>query len=485
MPFSPKTLSTALMVLALCITLFASTYRLTESPGIWFDEGLYTQTAITLAEQGRQVLQTAPDTFVSARTITGGYPFIYPLSLSYKLFGVGVLQGRAVMVLFILGFFLLSYLLVRRLFGATSAAWTALIVATFPMLYGNGKSVLGEVPGLFFLVASLVALLWLERSGYRNWKRAALFGLVAGLCIVTKPIFVLLLPALLIVFLLRLRTIPLRWDTFVAGFVALLAPLALWLHLQFQNGDTLPQILSFYANPYSEPHVMALVLQNIHRLLTESTPLFTLGLIALWGVSLIFRRREQPTSTELSAFAFCLIILAAYLRLPGWYRYFFPATMVALLFLPYAGVDIFNRLRASVPILNRALWLPYAVLALFALGQLYLLTFSSYVADYYPSHRVEDLSKALSHLPASGSIFVYNIPEVVVLLPTHNFYQFMQAHENDTDAEIIGADQIPLLDTGTVDFIITGKGDYAAHPEQFPKYKLRETANRYAILEKL
>src|SRR5689334_17644483 len=100
-----------LLVGAIIVAIVASTYKLSEAPGIWFDEGFYTQMAMNFAEAG-QVLQIAPHEYVSSSYTTVGYPLIAPVALSFKLFGVGVLQGRAVMAAFILLFLISSYVLI-------------------------------------------------------------------------------------------------------------------------------------------------------------------------------------------------------------------------------------------------------------------------------------------------------------------------------------------------------------------------------------
>src|SRR3569832_2337265 len=90
-----------IFIAAFAIALMASTYRLAEAPGIWYDEGYYAQMAMNLAERGQEVLQIAPNTFISSATQTAGFPLVAPVALSYRLFGAGVLQGRAVMAVFI------------------------------------------------------------------------------------------------------------------------------------------------------------------------------------------------------------------------------------------------------------------------------------------------------------------------------------------------------------------------------------------------
>ena len=131
-------------VLALIIIcLIFSTYKLTESPGVWADEGVFLQTARNLISFGQQGLQVEPGKITSSEYLTAGYPFIYPISLVFKIFGEGVLEARLVMVLFILFFIFTAHYLIKRMFGFSLAAQASLVLVSFPVLYGNGKSAIG------------------------------------------------------------------------------------------------------------------------------------------------------------------------------------------------------------------------------------------------------------------------------------------------------------------------------------------------------
>ena len=93
--------------------LFLATYKLTESPPTWMDEGLIIQPVKNLVESGVYEVQIAPDHFVSPSFISTSYPVTFPIALSFKLFGVGLLQARAVMVLYILLFISVVFLLCK------------------------------------------------------------------------------------------------------------------------------------------------------------------------------------------------------------------------------------------------------------------------------------------------------------------------------------------------------------------------------------
>ncbi len=483
---SHKKISLFITALAFFLVLIASTYHLSESPGIWFDEGMYTQTALNFEKYGVQTLQVAPGEFVSAGSVTGGFPFIAPVALSYKLFGAGVIQGRVVMVIFIFAFAIASFFFIRNIFGVWYGSWAFLLLSSFAMLYGNGKSVLGEIPGLFFLICACLGLVFLERKGYRSVGASVTVGLFAGLCVATKPIFILLLPALALAWLFRFREVRIRIRDFFFGSLAFIFPLGVWLYFQFGTGDTLSELLLFYTNPYSIPDLPALVGANIHRFFTDTTALYTLILLVIWSVALFLRRKkaERVSIAELVVFFFSLIIITASLRLPGWNRYIFPATTLALLFFPHSSVYIYNCIRSKLPVALRKEWIPYALLLLMFFGQMYQVGFSSYVANYYHAHRTKDLQEAFASLKPSAPFFVYNVPEVVIFLPSQNYYQYIKPHEND-DEEVMGVEQLSHLEKGTADYVLTGKGDFERNPTLFARYRVKQEVNRYAILEHL
>ncbi len=472
-----------LVALTLFIVLFAGTYKLSESPAIWYDEGFYTQLAMNVAERGTYAIQVAPDTFVSAWSVTGGYPFVFPIAASYALFGPGVIEGRAVMAAFLGLFAIAGYVLVRNSLGVGSALASLFLVASFPMLYGNGKSVLGEVPGLFFLVVSLITLLVLERRGFRDARYAALAGLFTGLCVATKPIFILFLPALFAAALLKdaFKKVPLA--SYVAGIAAFLAPMALWGFLQFSSGDSLQEILAFYTNPYGSSDVVGLMFENALRFVTESSPFYLLALLLPWSVAVFLRRRtaEDITASEYAAFAFSWIVVFAYLRTPGWYRYFFPASIVALLYAPYSILWLYDRAAVRIPML--ALFRFLLPLALFAvvLGQLYMVANASFVASYYQGTRTASLHAALREVDAGSAVFLYNVPEVAVLLTGRHYYQYLIPH---TDQRI-GEESLAALAAAIPDIVIVNSGTYAEEPMPFSRYRVRATVNRYSILERI
>lgn len=456
---------------------FASIYKLKESPAFWIDEGYVLQASKNLALHGVEELQVSPGVFVSAYSISIGFPVIAPIALSFKLFGFGLLQARAVMVLYILAFCMVSYALIRALFGTRTALWSLLALSSYAALYGNGRAVLGEVPGLFFLMLTFFFLLRLEKSKFTDMYAYALAGLVAGLCCVTKPIFILMLPAVGIVYLVRYRRIPLRWDGIAVAFLLFVIPVILWVHSQFGNDTSLSQVLNFFINPQDSDFSVAIP-ENIKRFFTELTPVYTLALTGVWGIALYIRRKIAST-TEFTAFAFCVLVMLAYLRTPGWYRYIFLANTVALVFLAPAILTLYEKGSESLRLLRRFPWAPSVLIALLFIMQTYQLFTTSYLAAYFNSTRTHDLETYIATLPKDSSVFFDTVPEAAFFAPSDNYYQYIRPHET---FGIFGADSLPRVAHGDFDYIVMitgGKSD-----ADLSKYKPVQKVNRYTILQR-
>lgn len=472
-----------LLAFATALLLCAATYKLSEAPAVWFDEGLYSQAAMNLAEHGKQTIQTAPGSLISSAYLTVGYSVLFPVSLSYKLFSVGVVQGRAVIVLFTLAFAAAAYVLVRMLFGRWQAAWALLLLASFPVLYGNGKPVLGEVPGMFFLLLTCIALVKLERSEYRNIWAYLAAGLAAGLCVVTKPIFIMLLPALAVTWFIKRRTIQVRWAGFFLAVGAFLLPVLVWAYIQFGGDGTLAKQLQYYlASPYPTNDKIGRALANFKQFFTQTTPIYVAFTIVIWGVSMFLRKKKKIviSAVEMFLFLFCFFILGMYLRIEGWYRYFFPAQIVALLFLPRALTASFAYVSERAHWLRKLYCAPYAFILLLVLMQLYQLAQSSYVAQYYQSTNTADVRSALSALGKESSFFLANVPEVAILLPSRNYYQYI-----DVAPDLrLGADQMPVLEKGIPLYVLLLPDTYTANPEIFARYHEHSQVGKYLVLIK-
>ena len=87
-----------------------------QAPPLWFDEGWDLSVARNWVETGQyaQLLMGNP---ISASMLNTGLPAIAPIALSFRLFGVGIWQGRVSGGLFVLATLALLYYLARHLYN--------------------------------------------------------------------------------------------------------------------------------------------------------------------------------------------------------------------------------------------------------------------------------------------------------------------------------------------------------------------------------
>src|SRR3989344_8675110 len=90
-----------LLVFLLVIAVFFATYKLTESPGVWYDEGMYMQSAANMKDGYGPNFRFAPNDISPIPTLTVGFPLIYLLAIVFKIFGTSVLAARSLMIFFI------------------------------------------------------------------------------------------------------------------------------------------------------------------------------------------------------------------------------------------------------------------------------------------------------------------------------------------------------------------------------------------------
>lgn len=467
-----KKLEIIIFLFLVGIILFFSTFRLTESPSVWYDEGIYFQTAANLANQGIAGMQFAPGYIDSiSHQLTVGYPLIYLLALWFKIFGASIIAGRSLMVLFMLGLLIVSFILSKRLFGTKPAIGTLALLTTFPPLYGNGKSILGEVPGLFYLALFLLCFNLARASISRKMFWFIIAGICAGLAIVTKPIFLLLLPAIVIGVIVEWKRGGMGIREVLGAAGAGVLPIITWLFVQFQPGDSLKSVLSYYANPSDMTNILQAVLANVRNLFTDLGPLFLVGMMIVWLVSLWLRRKNHKSirTEEIISIAFSLLVIAAYPRTAGWYRYLFPAQIISLVFSPYALLVIAEQV--TLVWKQRALILIFTLLA--GLGA-YQTMFNSWVAEAYGSRKTAFWQEYFEKLPDSISIFFYDTPEVAMFDRSSNYYQYLQPAGGD-----IGTEELDTLIRGIPDMVIMKTGVWK---DQYPYYTIQKEVYKYTIL---
>ena len=225
------------------------------------------------------------------------------------------------------------------------------------------------------------------------------------------------------------------------------------------------------------------MLANFLRFFQELSPLYTALFFGIWSVSVFIREREKSENTgiaERMAFVFSLLVLFFYLRTPGWYRYFFPAQILALTYLPSSMFYLIPRIFRKIP------WNPRAVVTSILLGlavfQAYQVGFDSWVAGAYRSTRTAELSAYFREWNPEKSIFIYNAPEVVIFLPRDAvYYQFLEINKG----RAIGQAELKRVsEEHMADAVVLSLDEAEQYPAGlFSGYEVKDKINRYVVLE--
>jgi hypothetical protein len=137
--------------------VFLITFHPSANPPLWFDEGWTLSVARNWVETG-QYARFLNDTPISATGMAWNFPVTGPIALSFRIFGIGILQGRLPGILFTLGSVTLIYILARHMYGEKIAALTFLVlIIGFPIPLTYGRQAIGEPAMMFYLLAGIYA----------------------------------------------------------------------------------------------------------------------------------------------------------------------------------------------------------------------------------------------------------------------------------------------------------------------------------------
>jgi 4-amino-4-deoxy-L-arabinose transferase-like glycosyltransferase len=195
----------ALLVIVLLLIPLLTLYNLDATPRPWHDEGGALSLAKTLVQDGIYAIRNADgyQTFGTVQSM--GPTVILPVAAAFKVFGVGIVQGRLIAVAYAALAAAALYFTGRQLFGARVAVvGLVLLLSTMVVRYlVFGRELLGEVPSMALFL--LGWLLWWRgvRAGGKAWFVAA--GVLTGAAMITKSqLIVLGFGTLAVLFLLDL-----------------------------------------------------------------------------------------------------------------------------------------------------------------------------------------------------------------------------------------------------------------------------------------
>lgn len=341
----------------LALTLIiAATINLESTPPLWWDEGWTLSVARNWVERGHYGRLLAGES--APPGLAASFPVAASVALSFRLFGVGIRQGRLVGVIYMVGTLAVIYYLAYCLYSQSVALGTlAVLLLMSPHLETHpvymGREVMAELPMLFYLLAGYAFFLSALRRP-RCFMPAAMSSW--GIALITKaqvlPFWTasLVVPLSITLFKREWKTAGLLGIGLLGSFVVSQLLVSL-LHLLLQ-GHTLPNtpLHGLYG-------VIAFVLvpsvRSLALLVTFVVGLPTLpGLCyAAWQqVKDVFR--EAPIA-DVKTVRLALLALVGswfgwFVALSvGWPRLLSPATFVGSIFLAAMLYDLTDHFSLS------------------------------------------------------------------------------------------------------------------------------------------
>lgn len=339
--------SRVLVAVAFALVAFLAAYNLEHNPRTWYDEGVHTVAARTLAQSGQYGLPAPDGTHLFDPFIGTGPTVIVPVALAFKTFGIGLLQGRLVMVIYLLLAAAGLYVVGRQLYGRIPAIIALMVFASLTDNgpFENGRWVLGEVPAVAFVLWATCLLVWARTPGRSPLYVAS--GALFGLSILTKPQFVLLVPALIIVWLAR-RWFGHRYSVRQPSLVILgmAIPVGGWYLYQVMTLG-LSEFLRYYLSELPAQASVNSYAALLRYTMASLQFVFSSG-FATWGIAglvyvllVVGGHARRARFEDLFLPVFTLVWLAWYATMSvGWPRYTVPAALVSCLFVGKLFGDI-------------------------------------------------------------------------------------------------------------------------------------------------
>lgn len=353
---------TIVRALATAALTFLALFNLSEYPTTWFDEGSHLQVPQTVVRFGEYAAHSSDGFRYYGPTIGVGPTVLLPIAAVYKLLGIGLLQARLVMAVYLVGAVCLFYVFARRFAGRPVALLAIALLVSSPTVafLETGRQVLGEVPALCFLLGGL--LVWFSAWTCRG-ARLTLAGLLLGAAAVTKyQNLIVLTPALTIAWAAnaayyrtaRHRVFLLPGLIVAATFAAWQAALVLYLgpDTAAENLVALREATQGAAAAFS-PDAMS---RALRELLSFRTYGGLLPVALLYGATCSVARTRQSQQWGI-LFLLVTSNLAWYaLASIGWPRYAFTGLAIGSLLVARLLVDLVERLAARVDRAGRPRW---------------------------------------------------------------------------------------------------------------------------------
>ena len=435
-----------LPILVIFFTLIFSLMTLTTKPRLWYDEGLNIEVARNISYSNIVEAQIAPNVF-SEQTVrmfqATGYPVTIPLAIFFKVFGFGAVQARLYMLLWVTLTLFAVLWIIQRFFGKDEALLALLLIVTFAPFHDNGRTVIGEIPGFFFLLTGF----------YFLFRQKVFFmgGLLFGLAAAAKiSVYLALIPALFFYFIITER------EAFYKNLIKVYSGMAISMILEIFFVMAKPfsvsgwrEAFALFKNPFGEsvsPFVY--IFENVRNIPQTTTLVYFFLIVIIIGAIIFYRKHTLSKDASFKHFivfsgVYSLFAFLYYLKSPGWLRYLIAVELLILILLPV----VLKRFLDGIGSKRR--WIYCLIIPVVIFQGFHLIT----RADIFYSKDEQSIVSLVGEKFQGESIGVFNIPQIGAFIPENQKYQFFKM----VGVPLIGKN--PLLYDPPIDVLIIRDGE--------------------------
>jgi hypothetical protein len=342
------------VLLALILVLIV---QISRNLPLTYDESYHLQVPLRLLNEGTYNTIYPLRNYDGFSTIGVGPTILLPVSLVFKLFGVGILKARIVSCLYLLGLVSILWLICIK---HHNRIWGAILIGlllAIPTFYQLGITVVGEVPSLFFIILGI----YFWKPNEFNFIALLCFGLSA----ITK--LYILLFSFPIIFIIIFEgqgnnTPPLRWiKRIIISLYIFIIPTIIWEIAKYlmigkiKYLDYLGEISSFVlwrVDPNSISDISPLAIGPrfilVAKQLYSEMPYWITGILFVTVILfyLIQTIKKNISNTNLffylafNIYFFWFLIISK----DGWWRHFFPFAIIFSILLLNLTKTIWEKL---------------------------------------------------------------------------------------------------------------------------------------------
>lgn len=325
-------------------------YNLEYAPNFWYDEAHNMLVSKSIVNNGAYALDSANGLLPFDALISTGPTFLMPVAASFKLFGMGVWQGRLISAIAMISSIFMMYLISRYIFNEKIAVIAIYIYATSPWFVYYGRSGLGDMLAISLLFFS--SFLWLKANENNDSKLLLMSGIFFGMAALTKYAFLLVIPLLVFTFAISAYIKkPIKIKSIIFPFASIITIFVLWYLYQASIigyegiSGRLAEVRNFII-PNSAFNPSKNIIYSLAYLIMENKIIFTLGLPSLFYIIILTLDRLKENKVDIKT-TYLLLILSVwftwYLVSSGTQRFANPALAIFCIFIAKTLYDFFLR----------------------------------------------------------------------------------------------------------------------------------------------